>query len=41
VHYGQKGLAPMSMASNSVFTDIDSRLVQTGNWFGAGLIYTF
>jgi predicted porin len=41
VHYGQKGLSPMSMASNSVFTDIDSRLVQTGNWFGAGLIYTF
>jgi hypothetical protein len=41
VHYGQKGLSPMSMASNSVFTDIDSRLVRTGSWFGAGLIYTF
>jgi hypothetical protein len=41
VHYGRIGLSPMSMASNSTFTDIDSRLEQTGNWFGAGLVYTF
>lgn len=41
VTYGQKGLSAMSMPSNSAFTEIDSRLERSGNWFGAGLIYTF
>jgi predicted porin len=41
VHYGQLGLSAMSMASNSVFSEIDSRLERTGNFFGAGLRYTF
>jgi len=41
VHYGQLGLSAMSMASNSVFSEVDSRLERTGNFFGAGLRYTF
>lgn len=41
VHYKRKGLAPTSMPSNSAFTNIDSRITRSGNWFGAGLVYTF
>jgi hypothetical protein len=41
VHYKQKGLSPMSMPSNSAFTQIDSRLEKSGNWIGLGATYTF
>jgi predicted porin len=41
VHYGRKGLAPLSMPSHSAFSNIDSRVATRGNWFGAGTVYTF
>lgn len=41
VHYSRRGLSPMSMPSNSAFTNVDSRTTRTGNWFGAGMTYTF
>ena len=41
VHYGRKGLAPLSMPSHSAFTNVDSRVATRGNWFGAGAVYTF
>ncbi len=41
VHYKRQGLAPTSMPSNSAFTNIDSRITRNGNWFGAGVVYTF
>jgi hypothetical protein len=41
VHYGQKGLAPLSMPSNNAFTNVDPRIATRGNWFGAGAVYTF
>ena len=41
VHYGRKGLAPMSMPGNSAFTNVDSRVSTQGNWFGAGALYVF
>ena len=41
VNYAHKGLSPLSMPSNSAFTNIDSRLKTRGNWFGAGAVYTF
>lgn len=41
VNYARKGLAPTSMPSNSAFTGVDSRLKRSGNWFGAGVVYTF
>jgi hypothetical protein len=41
VHYGRKGLAPMSMPGNSAFTNVDSRVSTHGNWFGAGAVYVF
>jgi len=41
VNYARQGLSPLSMPSNSAFTNIDSRLTKRGNWFGAGAVYTF
>jgi predicted porin len=41
VDYGRQGLSPMSMPSNSAFTNIDSRLTTRGNWFTAGIDYRF
>jgi hypothetical protein len=41
VNYARKGLAPISMPSNSAFSNVDSRLTTRGNWFGAGAVYTF
>ncbi|MFM2118668.1 MAG: hypothetical protein RL722_136 [Pseudomonadota bacterium] len=41
VHYDRLGLAPTSMPSNSAFSGVDSRLKRNGNWFSAGLTYTF
>ena len=41
VNYARKGLSPMSMPSNSAFTNIDSRLTTRGTWLGVGTVYTF
>jgi hypothetical protein len=41
VQYAHKGLAPLSMPSNSAFTNIDSRLTTRGYWFGGGAVYVF
>ena len=41
VHYGRLGLSPMSMPSNSAFTNVDSRVTQNGNWFGIGTVFVF
>jgi hypothetical protein len=41
VHYGKRGLAPLSMPSHQAFTGIDSRVEKRGNWFGAGATFTF
>lgn len=41
VRYKRLGLSPTSMPSNSAFTNIDSRVRRSGNWFGAGVVYTF
>lgn len=41
VHYGRKGLAPLSMPSNDAFTNVDPRIATRGNWFGLGAVYTF
>jgi Gram-negative porin len=41
IHYGRKGLAPMSLPSNSTLNGIDSRATKAGNWFGVGAKYTF
>lgn len=41
VRYGRLGLSPMSMPGNAAFSGVDSRVTRTGNWFGAGAVYTF
>ena len=41
VNFGQKGLAPLSMPGHAAFTGVDSRVAKSGNWMGAGLVYTF
>jgi hypothetical protein len=41
IHYGRLGLSPMSMPGNAAFSGVDSRVSRTGNWFGAGAVYTF
>lgn len=41
VRYAHLGLSPISMPTNSAFTNVDSRLSTHGNWFGAGAVYTF
>ncbi len=41
VHYSQRGLSPMSMPGNAVFTNVDSRIAQDGSWLTVGLLYSF
>ena len=41
VDYARQGLSPLSMPSNSAFTNIDSRLKTRGNWITIGATYTF
>ncbi len=41
VNYAHRGLSPLSMPSNSAFTNVDSRLKKQGNWAGLGAVYTF
>jgi hypothetical protein len=41
VRYDRLGLSPMSMPSNSAFTNVDSRVSQTGNWMGLGAVYVY
>lgn len=41
VRYRHLGLSPMSMPGNSSFTNVDSRAARSGNWYGAGAVYTF
>jgi hypothetical protein len=41
VRYAKRGLAPLSMPSNSAFTNIDSRLTSRGNSWLLGAVYTF
>jgi hypothetical protein len=41
VHYGRRGLSPMSMPGNAAFTNVDSRVNSRGNWFGLGATYVF
>jgi predicted porin len=41
VNYARIGLAPMSMPSNTAFTNVDSRVTRTGNWAGLGAVYVF
>lgn len=41
VNFGKEGLAPLSMPSHASFTGVDSRVAKSGNWMGAGLVYTF
>jgi hypothetical protein len=41
VNYAHRGLSPLSMPSNSAFTNVDSRLKKHGNWAGLGAVYTF
>lgn len=41
VHYGQRGLSPMSMPGNASFSNVDSRIAQDGAWVTFGLLYSF
>ena len=41
IRYGRLGLSPMSMPGNSAFTNVDSRVSRTGNWYGVGAVYVF
>lgn len=41
VHYKRLGLAPMSMPGNAAFTNVDSRVNKSGEWFGLGAVYVF
>ncbi|MFG6447373.1 hypothetical protein ACG0Z6_03845 [Roseateles sp. BYS180W] len=41
VNYARKGLSPLSMPSNSAFTNIDSRLKTRGTWITVGAVYAF
>lgn len=41
VKYSRLGLAPLSMPGNAAFTNVDPRVTTSGNWFGAGAVYTF
>ena len=41
IHYGKKGLSPLSLPSNATIQNIDSRVTKAGNWFGLGTVYTF
>jgi hypothetical protein len=41
VHYGYKGLAPLSMPGHAAFTNVDSRIAQDGRWLTLGVVYAF
>lgn len=41
VHYGKKGLSPMSMPGNASFSNVDSRIAQSGEWVTVGMLYSF
>lgn len=41
VNYARLGLSPLSMPSNSAFTNIDSRVKTRGYWLTLGAVYTF
>lgn len=41
VNYGKTGLSPMSMPGNASFSNVDSRIAQSGQWVTVGLIYSF
>jgi hypothetical protein len=41
VNYRRLGLSPMSMPSNSAFTNVDSRVKRSGNWGGIGVVYVY
>ena len=41
VNYARLGLAPLSMPSNSAFTNVDSRVKTQGNWLTVGAVYAF
>lgn len=38
---GTCSLAPISMPGNAAFTNVDSRVARSGNWFGLGVVYAF
>lgn len=38
---GTCSLAPLSMPGNAAFTNVDSRVARSGNWFGLGVVYAF
>jgi predicted porin len=41
IRYKRLGLSPMSMPGNAAFTNVDSRVNQSGNWLNMGAVYTF
>ncbi|WP_201494584.1 hypothetical protein [Rubrivivax sp. A210] len=41
VQYARQGLAPLSMPSNSAFSNVDSRVKTRGNWLTLGGVYVF
>ncbi len=41
VHYNKLGLSPMSMGTNSTFSNVDSRITQDGRWLTIGMLYAF
>ena len=41
VHYGRKGLAPLSMPAHDAFSNIDSRIAKKGNWVSVEANYKF
>ena len=41
IHYGKKGLSPLSLPSNATIQNIDSRVTKAGNWLGIGTVYSF
>jgi hypothetical protein len=41
VNYREKGLSPMSMPTNSAFTNVDSRVAKHGNWVTLGVLFVF
>ena len=41
VNYARKGLSPLTMPTNSAFTNIDSRLKTRGTWATVGAVFTF
>ncbi|MBN8504761.1 MAG: hypothetical protein J0L58_09790 [Burkholderiales bacterium] len=41
VHYGRKGLAPLSMPAHDAFSNIDSRVARKGHWVSFEANYKF